>query len=78
MHARKRKTQTKYNEVNPKHFNFFQAISVVPAGQVAAVGHKEEQLFMALAGATEQFMGDFNSHTHANTAWAFAAVRHEE
>ena len=60
LNARKGKTQTKYNELNPKHFNFFQALSVVPAGQVATVGRKEEQLFAALAVAAERRMRNFN------------------
>ena len=30
----------------------FQVLSVVPAGQVATVGHKDERLFAALAAVT--------------------------
>ena len=53
-----------------------QALSVVPAGQVATVSHKDERLFTALAAAAEWLMNDFNSQGLANTAWAFAKVRH--
>ena len=41
------------------------------------MGHKEEQLFTALAVAAERRMRDFNSQGLANTAWAFATVGHE-
>ena len=53
-------------------------LSVVPAGQVATVGHKDKQLFSALAAAAEQCMRDFTSQGLANTAWAFATVGHKE
>ena len=36
----------------------------------ATVGHKDEQLFTALAHAAEQRKRDFNSQALANTAWA--------
>ena len=55
-----------------------QALSVVPAGQVATVGHKDKQLFTALAFAAGRRMRDFNSQELANTAWAFAAVGHKD
>ena len=55
----------------------FQVLSVVPAGQVATVGHKDEQLFTALAAAAERRMRDFDSQNLANTAWAFATVVHK-
>ena len=43
-------------------------LSVVPAGQVAVVGHKDEALFTALAAAAERRMRGFNSQDLANTA----------
>ena len=42
------------------------------------MGHKEEQLFTALAVAAERRMRDFNSQEIANTAWAFATVGHKD
>ena len=56
----------------------FQVLSVVPAGQVSTVSHKDEWLSTALAAAAEQRMRDFNSQDLANTAWAFATVGHKE
>ena len=56
--------------MNAKHFKFFKALSVVPAGQVATVGHKDERLFSTLAAAAEQRMRDYKSQQLANTAWA--------
>ena len=53
-------------------------LSVVPTGQVATVGHKEERLFTALAFAAERRMRDFNSQDLANTAWSFATVSHKK
>ena len=44
----------------------------------ATVGHKEGQLFTALAAAAEQRMGDFHLHELASTAWAFATVGHKK
>ena len=53
-------------------------LSVIPAGQVATVGHKDERLFSTLAAAAEQRMRDFNSQELVNTAWAFATVDHKD
>ena len=47
-----------------------QALSVVPAGQVAMTGHKGEQLFIAVAAVIECRMWDLNSQGLANMAWA--------
>ena len=55
-----------------------QALSVVPAGQVATMGHMDEQLFAALVAAVERCMMDFNSQELANTAWAIATVGHKD
>ena len=55
-----------------------QALSVVPAGQVAKVEHKDEQLFTALAAAAQRRMKDFTSQDLANTAWAFATVERKD
>ena len=44
----------------------------------ATVGHKEEQLFTALAAAARWQIRDFNSRPIANTAWAFAKAGHKE
>ena len=40
----------------------------------ATSGHQEEQLFTALAVATEWHIRDFNEQALANTSWAFAMV----
>ena len=63
---------------NAKHFAFSQALSVVPAGQVATVGQQEEQLFKALAKMAERRVDQFNGQGLANTAWAFATVGLQE
>ena len=48
----------------------FQALSVVPAGQVATVAQQDEQLFQAVAKMAERLLDQFNAHDLANTAWA--------
>ena len=53
-------------------------LSVVPARQVATVGHKNERLFSTIAVAAEQRMRDLKSQELANTAWAFATVGHKK
>ena len=45
-----------------------QALSVVPAGQVAKADQPDVQLFMALASASKQRMVDFSIWDIANTA----------
>ena len=40
----------------------------------ATLGHKDKQLFTALAAAAGQRMKDFSSQELANTAWASAKV----
>ena len=56
---------------NPK---FPQALSVVPAGQVATLGEKDELLFAALERVATRCLGKFTLQNLANTAWAFATV----
>ena len=56
----------------------FQALSVVPAGQVATVGQQDEQLFNALAKMAERRLDQFNAQELANTAWAFATVGQQD
>ena len=51
-----------------------QALSVVPAGQVAMAVQPDAQLFMALARMAEQRVGEFNEQDLANTAWALAVA----
>ena len=41
------------------------------------MGHKDKELFRALAATAEQRMKDFSSQELANTAWAFTTVRHK-
>ena len=55
-----------------------QALSVVPAGQVATAGQNDASLFAALATAAEQHMGGFIPQDLANTAWAFATASHQD
>ena len=55
----------------------FQVLSVVPAGQVATVDHKDKQLFTALAAAAQQRMKVFKSQDLANTSWAIATANHK-
>ena len=52
-----------------------QALSVVPAGQVATVGQHDEQLFAALARISEQRLDKFTAQTLANMAWALMDSR---
>ena len=66
--------RAKYNEMNPKHFNFFQVLSVVPAGQVATASQPDAELFAAFVRTAERRLGDFNVQNLANTAWAFATA----
>ena len=47
-----------------------QALSVVPAGQVATVGQKDEQFFKSLAKMAERRLDHFKAQDLANTAWA--------
>ena len=42
----------------------------------AKVGQVDEKLFVALAGAAEQQVSEFNAKVLASTAWAFAKVGH--
>ena len=49
-----------------------QALSVVPAGQVATAAQSDAELFGALARAAELCLGDFKGQELANTAWVFA------
>ena len=42
------------------------------------MGHKDEQLFAALAVAAQQRIKDLVSKNIANAAWAFAAVGHND
>ena len=43
----------------------------------AKAGHREQQLFEALAAAAKQKIGNFNPRDIANTAWGLAAVKVE-
>ena len=52
----------------------FQALSVVPAGQVATANQPDAQLFVALARTAEWRLGDFNVQNLTNTTWAFATA----
>ena len=61
-----------------KHFVFFEALSVIPAGQVATVGQQDVQLFKALAKMAEQRLDQFNAQDLANTAWAFATMGQQD
>ena len=51
-----------------------QALSVVPAGQVATARQSDAQLFAALARMAEWRMCAFNAQELSNTAWAFATA----
>ena len=45
-----------------------QALSVVPAGQVATAGQSDVTLFMALSRVAEWRLGDFDVQAISNTA----------
>ena len=49
-----------------------QALSVVPAGQVAMADQPDAQLFMALGHGAARRMSEFKAQGLANTAWAVA------
>ena len=51
-----------------------QALSVVPAGQVATANQSDAQLFAALARTAEWRLSDFKVQDLANTAWSFATA----
>ena len=61
-----------FRKTKAQRFNNLEALSLVPVGQVATVGHWDAQLSTTLARVTEQRVGDFHMQELANTAWSFA------
>ena len=51
-----------------------QALSVVPAGQVAMVDKSDAELFAAMARLAEWRMDEVKEKSFANAEWAFAIV----
>ena len=52
-----------------------QALSVVPAGQVATAGQSDAQLFPLFANVAAWRVSNFKTSNVANTVWAFAKLR---
>ena len=73
-----KKKNTKCKKVNAGHFKISQALSVVPARQVATASQQDAQQFAALARVAEQRLGDFKLQHLANTAWAFATASQQD